>query len=425
MLIIPAIDLKDGKCVRLRQGVMADATVFSEDPGATAAHWAKLGARRLPKFDVVIGSSPQILAGVLYQRGAADDALAVLDYASRWYTVADQWLGHAAIAHAAMDSARAAAAYREAHRLDPDALDPSQLNAYAGALADLGDAAACAAIAEQLLRVGGGRPVWRTRARVHLAGAALARGEFDRAAELAQLAIDHDPSPEHAPALAAIRECARSRTGPPPVATPARPGRPPAFAALELGEFAQVAARLGDPSWQVRRAALAAARFRPGASVARVASRACAAAAAILADTTGQTERDAVIARADALAIREQAYFARDPAAPLGEAMTREAFLRELAARGAPVPGELAAPLSPAVARPGFADPGAVPDGRLARVSDYVALIRDLAVLTPHEALAEFDLDEAGYREVARAWAGAIAADPALVDAIAAGLARR
>ena len=43
MLIIPAIDLKDGKCVRLKQGVMEDATVFSEDPGAMAAHWVKSG----------------------------------------------------------------------------------------------------------------------------------------------------------------------------------------------------------------------------------------------------------------------------------------------------------------------------------------------------------------------------------------------
>ena len=52
MLIIPAIDLKDGKCVRLKQGVLEDATVFSEDPGATAAHWAKLGARRLHVVDL-------------------------------------------------------------------------------------------------------------------------------------------------------------------------------------------------------------------------------------------------------------------------------------------------------------------------------------------------------------------------------------
>ena len=52
MLIIPAIDLKDGKCVRLKQGAMKDATVFSEDPGAMAAHWVKSGARRLHVVDL-------------------------------------------------------------------------------------------------------------------------------------------------------------------------------------------------------------------------------------------------------------------------------------------------------------------------------------------------------------------------------------
>jgi len=52
MLIIPAIDLKDGKCVRLKQGAMKDATVFSEDPGAMTAHWIKSGARRLHVVDL-------------------------------------------------------------------------------------------------------------------------------------------------------------------------------------------------------------------------------------------------------------------------------------------------------------------------------------------------------------------------------------
>jgi len=52
MLIIPAIDLKDGKCVRLKQGVMSDATIFSDDPGATAANWLKQGARRLHVVDL-------------------------------------------------------------------------------------------------------------------------------------------------------------------------------------------------------------------------------------------------------------------------------------------------------------------------------------------------------------------------------------
>ena len=44
MLLIPAIDLKDGHCVRLEQGDMDKATVFSEDPGAMASHWISKGA---------------------------------------------------------------------------------------------------------------------------------------------------------------------------------------------------------------------------------------------------------------------------------------------------------------------------------------------------------------------------------------------
>ncbi len=52
MLLIPAIDLKDGKCVRLRQGDMNDATVFSDDPVAMAARWVEAGARRLHIVDL-------------------------------------------------------------------------------------------------------------------------------------------------------------------------------------------------------------------------------------------------------------------------------------------------------------------------------------------------------------------------------------
>jgi phosphoribosylformimino-5-aminoimidazole carboxamide ribotide isomerase len=52
MLIIPAIDLKDGKCVRLKQGDMSDVTIFSDDPTATARRWMELGARRLHVVDL-------------------------------------------------------------------------------------------------------------------------------------------------------------------------------------------------------------------------------------------------------------------------------------------------------------------------------------------------------------------------------------
>ena len=52
MLIIPAIDLKDGQCVRLRQGRMEDATVFSDDPVQMAGQWVSMGARRLHIVDL-------------------------------------------------------------------------------------------------------------------------------------------------------------------------------------------------------------------------------------------------------------------------------------------------------------------------------------------------------------------------------------
>ncbi len=52
MLLIPAIDLKDGHCVRLKQGDMDQATTFSEDPAAMARNWLAKGARRLHLVDL-------------------------------------------------------------------------------------------------------------------------------------------------------------------------------------------------------------------------------------------------------------------------------------------------------------------------------------------------------------------------------------
>ncbi|WP_353980848.1 1-(5-phosphoribosyl)-5-[(5-phosphoribosylamino)methylideneamino]imidazole-4-carboxamide isomerase [Salinicola endophyticus] len=52
MLVIPAIDLKDGQCVRLKQGRMDDATAYGDDPVAMAARWVEAGARRLHLVDL-------------------------------------------------------------------------------------------------------------------------------------------------------------------------------------------------------------------------------------------------------------------------------------------------------------------------------------------------------------------------------------
>ena len=52
MILFPAVDIKDGQCVRLRQGVAEDVTVFSPDPQAMARHWAGLGANWLHLVDL-------------------------------------------------------------------------------------------------------------------------------------------------------------------------------------------------------------------------------------------------------------------------------------------------------------------------------------------------------------------------------------
>jgi phosphoribosylformimino-5-aminoimidazole carboxamide ribotide isomerase len=52
MIIIPAIDLKEGKCVRLEQGLMDRATVYSDDPATTAKHWEAQGAEFLHVVDL-------------------------------------------------------------------------------------------------------------------------------------------------------------------------------------------------------------------------------------------------------------------------------------------------------------------------------------------------------------------------------------
>ena len=77
MLLIPAIDLKDGHCVRLKQGDMELATVFSEDPAEMARHWLKQGARRLHLVDLNCA-----FAGKPKNEGAVKSILqAVRDYA--------------------------------------------------------------------------------------------------------------------------------------------------------------------------------------------------------------------------------------------------------------------------------------------------------------------------------------------------------
>jgi phosphoribosylformimino-5-aminoimidazole carboxamide ribotide isomerase len=72
MLIIPAIDLKDGKCVRLRQGRAAEVTVFGDDPVAMGLRWQEAGAQLLHVVDLdgAFSSRPQNLESIRRLRQA-------------------------------------------------------------------------------------------------------------------------------------------------------------------------------------------------------------------------------------------------------------------------------------------------------------------------------------------------------------------
>lgn len=78
MLLIPAIDLKEGKCVRLRQGRMDDDTVFSDDPVAVAGKWVAAGAKRIHLVDLdgAFAGKPKN-AGVIHAIAAAYPDVAV------------------------------------------------------------------------------------------------------------------------------------------------------------------------------------------------------------------------------------------------------------------------------------------------------------------------------------------------------------
>lgn len=365
--------------------------------------------------------STQILSGVLYQNGKLPEAMAVLDYASRWYVRADQWLTYGGIAYAAMDNPRTVRAYQLAYQLDPDAFDATQLNAFAGVLDEVGDYAMCEKVANHLLRVAGADVMWKTNGWNHLACAYIGQDRFDEAVELAEKAVADNPLPDNTQAFATTLERAKSKTKTTPTPLPpASAARDAIFALLEAGDLAGAAAQLGDSNWRVRRAALHATRFRfASENQVEVTPRARAAALAVLADSVGTMDHQALQARALALLIREHAYFARDPIPRLGDRMTREAFYQEFRARGGVVLGSDAPP------PPAFVDREVVPGGKVTRASDYIALLRDLAALPPSEALAQFELDEESYLEVAKAWAAAMDKDPTIAKTISAGLAKR
>jgi len=78
MILIPAIDLKEGKCVRLRQGRMDDETIFSDNPVEVATRWVNEGAKRLHLVDLdgAFAGKP-VNAGVVHDIAEAHPELII------------------------------------------------------------------------------------------------------------------------------------------------------------------------------------------------------------------------------------------------------------------------------------------------------------------------------------------------------------
>jgi tetratricopeptide (TPR) repeat protein len=362
----------------------------------------------------------QILAGVLYQAGKLPEALAIIDFASRWYVRADQWLTYGGIVYAAMDNPRTVKAYATAWQLDPDGFDTSQLNAWAGVLDEVGDAAMCEVIARRLIDAAGKDLMWLTNGWNHLACALIGKGEYDEAVKWATKAVKQNPLPDNTENFAKTLERAKKKQKLEVQAVPpAEPPRHQAYLLAEAQEHAQALTHLTSDDWHARRAALRSARFRYGSDNHTPVTKAARdAAATVLEQSTAQTAPLATVCRAFALELRAQGLdCAIDRPPDLGDRLTRHAFYEEFRARGGVIVGDV-----PELV-PTFEDRELFAGKPIARASDYVALLEALAQKPFADALAERELDRDGYREVCDRWGQALDKDPALRKLIAAGLA--
>ena len=361
----------------------------------------------------------QFLSGVLFQSGHPEQAMRILDYASRWYTRAEQWINFGAIAFQVMDNPRTVQAYAHGWELDPEVFDASNLNSYAGVLDEVGDYATCEKIARRLLDTGEGDPLWTSNAWHHLACAWIGQGKLDDAATAAERAIADNPLPDNEEVFA--QTLGRARTGERPPVPPPLPDPVPrhrAFVDLEGGDVkAVVADHAEDASHAARLAVLRASRFRFGSeNYVRVPTAAKDVAARLIRDTRGTADPGHALCRELALEVREQASFPSDPPPMLGDRGTRDEFYREFRERGGIIVGD------PPVEQVPFIDREVCPGTPLPRASDYVRVLKALARRNPMEALTAEGLDLDTFEVAAQAWGSALRHDPALGDLLAAGM---
>ena len=347
-----------------------------------------------------------------------DQAIRVYRYASAWFRTADEWLALGGTAAMAEDAEASAEAYGRAITMNPQAATLNTLHQLADALGEIGDYARCAEVAQRLQQSAQGDPTYTPCALYHMGTALLGMGRFQEAAQYAEQALARNQFPENQAPYAENLD--RARRGDPRQPKPSRATSPEgrAWTLLADGDFKSAAALQPGQSWKVRRAILSASEFRyESENESQVTPRAFDAARRALEETPGHTDADGSLYRIQALRLRENRAFPVDVPCTMGTRVPREQFRQLFFQRaGGGVPMGAPPPMQPTGGNPAHPDPVVFPGQRVARLSDYVRIIKGMQTGDMNGALRAAGIDMNEYTQVAAAWGQRLAQDPSLME---------
>jgi tetratricopeptide (TPR) repeat protein len=383
--------------------------------GIAYAHLGR-GHDSLAAFSRVdVAQGPQLAPQGLREAKHADQATLIARYASQWFGTADEWLGLATAAANGDDAETAGEAYSKVLALNPQAATTNMLHQLADALNEMGDHQRAAEVAQRLLEMARGDATYTTCGVYHLGTALLGMRRFQEAVPYLEQALAQNRFPENQQPYSQNLE--RARRGEPLTPKPSRFSAPGArtFARLADGDFQGVMQLTEDAAGaagrlKLERAKLTAAEYRfESENDVLVTPRARAAAQAALTATAGQLDPDAALIRVQALRIRENASFPADMPCFLGRSVPRERFAQLFAERRTG-----AFQNAPVGAGP---DPVVFPGQRIARLSDYVRLMKSMQGGNVMGALQAAGLDMNTYGQVAMGWGQRLSTDPQLAMA--------
>jgi tetratricopeptide (TPR) repeat protein len=425
------------RCLRWCEALDPENTVIKRNLGIVLAKLGRVheAVRAMAGHDKVEAARFVGHAALEAKRHAA----AVLAYrtAALRSASADDWRLLAVAAWYAEDDSTAAIAYRRMYEAG-GVVEAQGLHAYATALYNTGQWAACEIVARQLVDLATDA-TYRACGLHALARALCGLGRFGEAVVVARDAVKLNPLPENAAELADTVRWAEAGVVPPFEASREESAERRAFDALAVGNVAlpEELAAQGN-SWGLFRAALAATELRSDAdNHVPVPARALEAALMVLDRSAGNTLPDAVLCRLRALRIRENAFIQIDPPPPLGARLSPDELDRRLAERRQPRPSapavhaldqiaamregdELLGPDTTPGDPDGYdmgddnGDPVVFPGQRVARLSDYVAIMKGMQGDDPRVVLSRAGLDEPSYQQVASMWGQRLASDASL-----------